>query len=485
MAGIVISTGTGSSSELAVDTSGNASVRLPQVTTTAGVETPAQVGAVRTFSENDAGTVIGTAHLLSPETSDDYRLRTVIDMVLDRETFIYAAQNTARHIYRNTTMTNVWGSGFLTTNGTSITTINTGTSFATYTTYPIVNAQTLYAEFRMALSATVGVTNTTIDFGFFIPTTGATPWAPTDGAYFRVTSAGIFGVVLSAGSAEVTTAPFWTGWVTNTVYKFVIAVSVGQVEFWINDVLYGRIDTPAGRTAPCLAGSLPLAIRHAIGATAASAAFQAKFASYTVSVGGYGNSGRAEDALAGSGIQAYQGQSGGTMGSTSNLTNSQAFTSAVLSNTATIVTGLGGRFGITIGASANTDGICTSFQNPANSTTYVGRPLRVSGCTVSAAVQAALGATALLLDLYVAYGHTALSLATAEAATTKAPRRVPVGIMAFPASAAAGVAGQPLVVQFSEPIVVMPGEFIQLVAQQPLGVTGTVFVVAQFDAGLM
>ena len=36
---------------------------------------PDNVGAIRFFSENDAGTKTGTAYLRSPETSTDFRLR--------------------------------------------------------------------------------------------------------------------------------------------------------------------------------------------------------------------------------------------------------------------------------------------------------------------------------------------------------------------------------------------------------------------------
>ncbi|MFN7611026.1 MAG: hypothetical protein ACK5QX_08840, partial [bacterium] len=56
-----------------VDASGRALVRLPDATT------PADVGGVRLFSENDAGDVTGEAYLYSPETDEDYRLRVAQD----------------------------------------------------------------------------------------------------------------------------------------------------------------------------------------------------------------------------------------------------------------------------------------------------------------------------------------------------------------------------------------------------------------------
>lgn len=71
--------------------------------------TPADVGGVRIFSENDPGTVTGTPYLYSPETDEDFRLRVAQDTMLDEEVFNYAAQNTGKHNYGNTTLTAVWG----------------------------------------------------------------------------------------------------------------------------------------------------------------------------------------------------------------------------------------------------------------------------------------------------------------------------------------------------------------------------------------
>jgi hypothetical protein len=65
---------------------------------------PAQVGAVRMFSENDAGSVTGTPSLASPETDDDFKLRIANEAIFDIETFNYTAQNTGKFAYRNTTM---------------------------------------------------------------------------------------------------------------------------------------------------------------------------------------------------------------------------------------------------------------------------------------------------------------------------------------------------------------------------------------------
>lgn len=87
-------------------------------------------------------------------------------------------------------------------------------------------------------------------------------------------------------------------------------------------------------------------------------------------------------------------------------------------------------------------------------------------------VGAAVATTATTLQWCVAFGHTAVSLATAEAATTKAPRRVPLGIMTWPVGAAIGQQPQfgPIQVNFNDaPIYVNPGEFVALVAKFIVG----------------
>jgi hypothetical protein len=60
------------------------------------------------FSENDAGSLTGNPLLRSPETDVDFRQRVSQDVMLDDEVFNYTAQNTGKHSYANTTMTNTW-----------------------------------------------------------------------------------------------------------------------------------------------------------------------------------------------------------------------------------------------------------------------------------------------------------------------------------------------------------------------------------------
>ena len=117
--------------------------------------------------------------------------------------FNYAAQNTGKHKYTNTTMTNAWTASGLQTNSGSITTITTGTSFSTWAEFPAtLGAHAIYAEVEAAISA-APPTNTTVDFGLFRPA-AANPYAPADGVYFRINSSGIHGVLNNNGTETPT-----------------------------------------------------------------------------------------------------------------------------------------------------------------------------------------------------------------------------------------------------------------------------------------
>ena len=169
-------------------------------------------------------------------------------------------------------------------------------------------------------------------------------------------------------------------------------------------------------------------------------------------------------------LGSYQGLSGGTMGTLAgNMGNSAAFpTTAAGSNTAANATGLGGVGNITAAAAAATDFIMTSYQNPAGSTAVQGRRMVITGVRLSLVnLGAAVATTATTVLVGLAFGHTAVSLATAETAsfataTTKAPRRKPVGFAYWNIGAPIGATPQngDLVMTFNNPIYVNPGEFI-------------------------
>ena len=431
--------------------------------------TPADVGGVRIFSENDPGAITGTPYLYSPETDEDYRLRIAQDTQIDEEVFNYTAQNTGKHNYGNTTMTAVWGTGGLLFNGTSITTTTTAARVRSYATFPLLDPGTLNISSTVMFSQQP-VANTLVDFGLFLDV-ASNPFAPTDGVFFRLTSAGMYGVINHNGT-ESTTSVFDFTYTTTQFYQFLIVVHEREVNFWIDGVLYASLNTPVGQGQPYLSEALPFAMRHAIVGGAAGGVFQATLKNYSVSIGGLQISdtlGEINNRMVG----AYQGLSGGTMGTlASYVNNADPTASAALSNTAALVTGLGGQFRFNAGVTAVTDGIVVSYQVPATTVSTRNRRLKVNGIRLSCVnTGVAVATTASVIQWSLAFGHTAVSLATGEAAATKAPRRIPVGIMSWPIAAAVGAppTGGDIELKFESPIYVNPGEFFAFVAKFIIG----------------
>lgn len=449
----------------------------------------AQTGKIRSMMENDGGTVTGSALLKSPEVDGDYRHRIAHETLLDNETFNYAAQNTGKHNYLNTTMTIAWSSAGMQTNSGSITTTTTGVRFRTYAYFPMFGATSIYVEFEASFNANFAATNSTLDYGLFLDG-GTTPYAPTDGVFFRLNSSGLFGVInYNTSETTSTPTPFAFTPTANRKYKFVIQCDERNTYFWIDDILYGSIPTPVGQGQPFISAALPLAVRQA-NTGAASAALQFTINDYTVSLGGmvYNDTmGTIGNRVSGS----YQGLSGGTMGTLANYANSANPTAAVPTNTtAALGTGLGGQFWETATLALNTDGIICSYQVPAGTAAVQGKRLRINGIHLQSYIQTLVAGGPFNAQFSLAFGHTAVSLATAEAASTKAPRRVP--LPAFTQLVTAAQAVNTMVSQpggsymaFTNPIYVNPGEFIALVTKH-VGTVASAGVIAHmvsFDYG--
>lgn len=494
----LIETGSSSTGAANVDTGFNLNVTLPQSDTLAGK-------AVN-MSLNDDGTFTGIKYLTSPESDDDYRLRTSQDTILDDELFNYTAQNTGKHtiIAAATNLAPSWTAGGYNTNPTGVVTTTSGSTLQSYAFFSVQGTSTLSLDTEIAFTA-APTSNTIIDWGLF--QAGATnPFAPTDGVYFRLTSAGLQGICNYNG-VETSTGIFplsggtgsWS-YVNNEKNQFIAYVTTTGVEFWVNSgngaFLLGDISTPLGQGTPFLATSQPFRIRHAIVGGAAGAALNCILSRYSVRLGGVTAGARVED-FGNRCLGSYQGLSGGTMGQliAGTVTSGTLVkpTAAVPSNTAltaNLPNSLGGRIyeTLTTGLAANVDGIFAQYQNPAGTTAVQGRRLRINGIKLSGTVSTVVVGGPAITEWYLSFGNTATSMATAEASTTKAPRRVmlPELTSTMAAAAAAGtLLTQPAYnVNFVNPIYVNPGEFISLIGNKTITTaitSGVLSFVYQFD----
>jgi len=453
----------------------NASGQIKVVPETDIATNPNNVGAVKFVSENDDGSVTGTPYLLSPETDDDYRLRIAGDTLLDNETFNYLAQNTGKFTYLSSSLTAGWSTAGLTTNNSGVTTTGTGLTVGTYAEFPIMGGMNMYAEFEASVS-NQPPTNATIDFGLF-RRGGSYPYAPTDGVYFRINSSGIFGVINYNG-AETTTSTFSFTFVANKKYQFIVSATEREVEFWIDNVLYGSIETPNGQGQPFMSSTLPVSVRHAQTGTT-SGVIQFVLNDYALSIGGAVFNRSLSD-FGNAALGSYQGLSGGTMGSLASFANSANPTAAVPTNTtSTVLTGLGGQGWETDTLAVTTDGIICSYQVPLGTLAVQGKRLKVNGVRISSFVQTALTGGGYNAVFSLAFGHTAVSLATSEATSTKAPRRIPLGGYSVDSGLVALTQLPGIEVSFQNPVYVNSGEFIAI-AKKKVGTAPSAGVIAYY-----
>lgn len=454
---------------------------------------PAKAGATRMFSENDAGTIT-TALLLSPETSEDYRMRVGHDGVLDQESFGYTVQNTGKHQHTSVTMTTALTGGALTTNSGLITTTTTGVMLRTYRQFQVGGQQTpTYVEMNISLTAATMATNSTLDVGLFL-TNAANPFAPTDGVYIRFNSTGVYLVTFNSNTTELATQLASFVPVANTVYQIVLAITNRAVQVWVDDVLHERRSVGAGLGQLFNSGSLPFAIRHAIAGGAAGGAVSGKLFSYSVYSGDID---RVKDWGAtctgmGSGLQVQQG---GTTGGqlTTYALGAAPTTSTLTASTAPAINTLGGKWLATIpGAAAESDFPMFAWLNPAGTTAIPGKVFVCTGIRIcETSVTTVLGGP-MILEWGAGFGSTASSLATTEsasfaAATTKIARKVHLGSQGMVTAAAVGTTAPGFFVDFGgAPISVNPGEYLHIIMRSILATVsgacrGGVLVEGYFD----
>jgi hypothetical protein len=252
------------------------------------------------------------------------------------------------------------------------------------------------------------------------------------------------------------------------------------------------MSTQLGNGQPFASSSLPISWRHSIGATPASSAISMQIANYNIKTSGY-NVSRSLGDMGQTINGSYQGLSGGIMGSLANYANNTNPVAAVPTNTtAALGTGLGGQFWETFSMPINTDGIIMSYQNPLGTSNGTrGRTLRLDAIYMTSYIQTALVSTPggpCINQYSLAFGHTALSLATAEGPASKAPRRIalPALTQAVPsAQAVSTIVSQPggAYQYFDNAVYIAPGQYIAIVCKRigTVGTSGTIAHTISFD----
>jgi hypothetical protein len=473
----------------------NTSRQLKVVTEVDAAANPGNVGGTRTYGENDQGTVTGVTRLASGEIDFDYRARVSQDLLLDDHIFNYVAQDTGKHLSGNGTITNAWTVGNFTTNSANSAAPAAGAfgGLATYACFPNNGTQTLACDATVAFSAQP-TTNTFIEFGFAGANYVPANTAPTDGVFARLSSAGLFLVAASASTETVAVAPLTGGtgtwaYTEDKKYQFIVYMAAAVAQLWVNDgtgaVLLVNIPMPSAQGRIAAGQGMRFFFNQRVVGGAAGGAIQGKMGAYNIRLGGSNLS--SIPSTQGNRIYgSYQGASGGTMGSLATYPNSANPTAAAPINTALAANlpgGLGGQGAVIAAATSAVDGIWSSYQVPVPTVSVPGRRLVIRGIVLDLVnMGAAVATTATVIQFSLAFGHTNVNLATAEAVNAKAPRRVGIGFASWAIGAPIGdqpKAGNILFDTGDAPIFVNPGEHVALVGKFMLG-TATASQVINF-----
>lgn len=427
------------------------------------------------------------------------RLTVGQDTVIMNENFIAAAQNTSLWRLGTTSFTFSYATpGYVVFNASSITTTGAAQLYQSYQHVVLGGQKPVTVDVPFVITAAPPA-NWQMDFGLSAAPV-STPFALTDGVYLRINSSGLFLVLNYAGTETVSAALIDAANITpNVCFTARLVIAAERTEVWVNDpngslgtpdpssfAYCGALDTPPANPFPCVGLSQPFSARL-FHSAAAGAAVQFRLGGPSVTEGDVGQNRPWQRMQARQGLIGAQGQNGhSSLGSTALMTNSLAAGAgvAMTNTTAALGSGLGGQFAAQPTLAAGTDGIVCSYLNPVPTTAIQGRTLLVDGVRIQGLVTTAFTGGPVLYAYSLAFGQTGVSMANAESALGKAPRRIPLGFETFVVTAPVGTLGQSVYVPFRNPIPINPGEYVAVCAKNLGTVTsaGVIVFLVTFDA---
>lgn len=448
----------------------NSSNQLKVIQETDVATNPQNVGAIRAFNENDSGSKTGSPYLKSQEVSQDFRSRVGMDTVLFSHTFNAVTQNTGLWKHLFTTMTMTQSAGFLNVNAAGTSTVAGNSALLqTWRYFPLIGTAPVCVEFTGSITMLPTV-NEVFLCGLGVAVAAA---EPADGVWFELTSGGLNGCIrYNSGVVDkITLIANVADIQINSNSKYSIVVGEREVEYWIDDILYGEQPVPSGQGQAFLSTALPLFIQKYNNALVGSSPNMiVKISDVTVTLMDIATNKTWAGQLASSGL-GLQTLDGGiyTNGAQQiQWANAALPTAAAATNTtAALGAFLGGIFQMNAAATSATDVIISMYQNPLGGVNQTGRVMHIRGIQVdlvnAGAANSATVPTTIALAL--AWGATAASLAITESAsfvtnTTKIRRPQPIGVISLPVSAVVGQQGTSVQFDFEAPIIVNPGEFV-------------------------
>ncbi len=378
-------------------------------------------------------TLIGAATdnlIVSPFAfGEAYRLRVGQEELCFLDTFDGTTVNTVRWTQSTSTMTQAQTAANLNMNSGSNHTASTY-SILTSTKSFLMNGE-FALECRIKAAITTQ-TNATIELGFF---TAATTSAPTNGVFFRITSAGVQELVINYNGTETTstiaTAITATDFYTYVIYMYGTTARL-DILAWDNSLFATTtLQIPATQGSLVQVGHLPVAARLYDGATPPSAAALLSLSSVSVDQMDWARNSSVETQLGGMARFANTDPlTGAQLQNFTNDTEPSTIAAASLSNTSAAYSTLGGLFAFNPPASSTNDFIIFAYQVP------TGFSLLIWAINIDAALLGAQSTTTPMVYQWgIAVGSSAVSLATGA---PNPPIRQSLGLMTSPKSASLG-----------------------------------------------
>lgn len=417
-------------------------------------------------------TAIGYPSLVAPITDNNlvgqmafgeaYRLRVGNESLAFLDNFDGSTVNTVRWTQSNLTMSQTQAQTAFTLNANGTTTANTYSILTSTKSFQYTGEYGTECRIKAQLTPQ---TNSVIELGFLACATTA---APTNGVFFRITSAGVQELVINFNGTE-TTSTIATVLTAADYYTFVLYMygTTARLDIlsWDNSLFATTIlQIPATQGALIQTGHIPVAARVYNTATPPGAAPKIILTGVTVSqldlagekawetqlgdIARFANT----DPLAGTQLQQF-----------ANSSAPSTIASGSLSNTAAAYTTLGGLFAFNTPASAETDYILFAYQVP------TGFDLLIWSVTIQTVLLGAQSTTTpTVLQWGLGVGSSAVSLATGA---PNPPIRQAIGIQQSPKSASVGDILSPAQLIWTPrvPVVCYGGKYVHIILRVPSG----------------
>jgi len=450
------------------DSSGNLLVNTPVSNDIAGF--------VATASEIDPGTPgAGISRTVRPDdTSADFRKRVGIDTPQFYKSFTGTVVQSNVFQQNSSTMTVAQSGGFLRLNSGNAVASGNSANVYTYAFFSQQMTMPLYCEMDVKYSAVSLQSGVVAEFGLMNGPTGTTD--PTDGAFFRYQNSSLLAVLSYGGTSGEVIQNVDASLVpdVNSTAHYLLAFYTDYVEYWIDDVLVARIAQPLSNGAPTLSPSQQMAFRLRNTAVVASAV-QLHISTCGVDLGDACSGQSAGEYAVLNGGGSWQTQDGVAQAQTAAWTNNTVPSVGTLSNTAlpsASYNTLGGLFDYNPPGGSATDYIAFAYQVPAGTNALPGKNFWITDVEISLFnAGAAVATTPTRVEWGIAVGSTALSLATPDSATSRSPKRIPLGGQTLQIGSVPGEGAKEgnILRTFANGIMAEPGTFVHIIMRVPVG----------------